>query len=298
MTLVSVVIPCYNQAQFLAEAVESVLSQDYPDKEIIVVNDGSPDNTRSVAAQFGNLIKYIEKENGGLSSARNTGIRAAKGDFVALLDCDDVCLDGRLKLQADYLIQHSDVGMVVSDALHFDGKQTSNLRSSTSGKPGNHSDFRWETAEYCMTPSTAMIRRSCFDAVGYFDERLRRAAEDWLFAVRLAVQYPMAYVDKPLILYRIHPESATANPDLVNYENRKASAYAIAWSRFPEYPAHFRAKLLYYRFATAWHSEPKHIAMRFFARALLTDPSQIPFGLHILRLGIMNAVNRRREGKI
>lgn len=296
MTLISIVIPCYRQAQFLTEAVDSVLAQNYSYKEIIVVNDGSPDDTHIVAAQFGEQIVYIEQENGGLSSARNKGIQAAKGEFVALLDCDDVCLDGRLKLQADYLMQHPDVGMVVGDAIHYDGKQTLGLRSSVSGKPGNLSDFRWETAEFCITPSTAMIRRKCFDEVVFFDERLRRAGEDWLFSVQLAVQYPLAYIDKPLILYRIHPESATANIDLINQENRKASEYAVEWSRFAEYPAHFRSKLLYYRFATAWRYEPKLVALQFLARAILTDPLQTPFGLRVIRLGIMNTLNRRRRG--
>jgi len=105
-TFVSVIIPCYNQARFLAEAIQSALDQDYPNKEVIVVNDGSPDNTREVAAAFGDRIIYIEQPNNGAAGARNAGIRASKGEYIAFLDADDVCLPGRLALQAAILDQH------------------------------------------------------------------------------------------------------------------------------------------------------------------------------------------------
>lgn len=293
-TPVSIVIPCYNQARYLAEAIESVLNQSYLDKEIIVVNDGSPDNTREVVALFGDAIVSIEQENRGLSGARNTGIRAARGEYIALLDSDDVCLPGRLATQAAYLDSHPQVGMVASDALLYDGTRLLGLKSTDSGKPACPEDFRYETVSYCPTPSTALIRRECFDDIGYFDERLRRAGEDWLFAVRLSLRYALAYVPMPLILYRIHSESATSKLDLLNAENRRAADAAITWERFPGYPAHFRAKLLFYRFATAWRVEPKPAALRYFVRAVLTDPRQLPYGYQVIRQGLRNLLRRRR----
>ena len=82
VSLVSVIIPCFNQAPFLADAIESALSQDYPSKEVIVINDNSPDNTDEVASAFGNQIVYLKQKNRGASGARNTGIRAARGWFI------------------------------------------------------------------------------------------------------------------------------------------------------------------------------------------------------------------------
>lgn len=292
---ISVIIPCYNQAHFLAEAVQSALDQDVPDLEVIVVNDGSPDNTREVAAQFGDRIRYIEQENRGLSGARNTGIRAARGEYIALLDSDDVCLPGRLRIQSAYLNEHPEVGAIFTDALLYQDGQVLGRKSRISGRPRHPEDFRWETVEYYPTPSTALIRRECFCGVGYFDERLRRAGEDWLFAVRLAADYPLAYLDEPTIYYRLHGENATAHLEWINRENRAASRAAVEWERFPEYPAHFRAKLLYYCFATAWHVEPKRQALGYFLQALTTDLRQVPYGLRVLRQGIRNTLRRWRS---
>ena len=291
-TLVSVVIPCYNQAHFLAQAVQSALDQDYLAVEVIVVNDGSPDNTREVATQFGDRIVYIEQENRGLSAARNAGIRAARGEYIALLDSDDVCLPGRLRLEAEYLDAHPTVGAVFTDALLYQESRILGLKSALSGKPRQPQDFRWETVEYCPTPSTALVRRECFDSVGYFDERLQRAGEDWLFAVRLAVEYPIAYLDQPTIYYRLHGKNATAHLERINQQNRIASRAAVEWERFPEYPPHFRAKLLYYRFATAWRSEPRSVALGYFWQAVTTDPRQLPYGLRVLGQGLRNTLRR------
>ena len=297
--LVSIIIPCYNQARFLAEAIQSALDQDYPNKEVIVVNDGSPDNTREVAAAFGDRIIYVEQENRGLSGARNTGIRIAHGDYIALLDSDDVCLPGRLTAQVNILDQRPEVGMVASDAYLYDGRHILGLKSSISGRPRRPEGFRWETVEYCATPSTALIRRECFNTIGYFDERIRGGAgsggEDWLFFVRLSLQYEMVYLNIPTILYRLHPNSGTRNPDGVNTGNRQACKAAIAWEHFPKYPPHFRAKLLYFRFATAWRVEPKTTALGYFLRALATDPTQLPYGLRVIRQGLANTLHRWRS---
>jgi glycosyltransferase involved in cell wall biosynthesis len=291
---ISVIIPCYNQAHFLAEAIQSALDQDVPDLEVVVVNDGSPDNTREVAAHFGDRIRYIEQENGGLSSARNTGIRAARGEYIAFLDSDDVYLPGALVILAGCLDNHPNVGLVCSDALLFDRKGDFGLKSQWSGRPRNPANFRWETVEYCATPSTVMVRREVFDQVGPFDEYLKNAAEDWLMWVHISRYYDMAYIDQPLVRYRIHDRNATRNLERIHQGNRYAVAQVIAAPHFSEYPAHFRAKLLYYRFATAWRTEPKRQALGYFLRALTTAPHQLPYGLRVLGQGIRNTLHRRR----
>lgn len=290
---VSIVIPCYNQGKFLREAIQSVMEQDYPDKEIIVVNDGSADNTREVALSFGNAIIYIEQANKGAASARNTGIRVSRGEYIAFLDADDICLPGRLKVEAEILDQHPEVGLVASDAYLIDeAGNILGLKSSVSGSPRNPRNFRWETVEYCATTSTVMVRKKCFDAVDYFDERLW-GGEDWLAWVRIAHDFSMVYLNKPTICYRVHALNVTKNVDFINQQNRMASHLAITWERFPTYPAFFKAKLLYYRFATAWHVEPKRRVFGYFFRALMTDPTQLLYGLRVIRQGLMNTWRRR-----
>ena len=295
--LVSVVIPCYQQGQFLGEAIQSALDSNYPTKEVVVVNDGSTDDTHEAALQFGDRIVYVEQANKGLSGARNTGIRAAQGEYIALLDSDDVCLPGRLVTQAAILQERSDVGMVVSDALLYDGRQVIGPKSAVSGQPKHPTDFRWETVEYYATPSTALIRRECFDVIGYFNESVRGGAgsggEDWLLFVQLSLRYALVYQTFPTILYRIHPHSGTRNLQGVNTGNRQACQFAVNWARFPDYPARFRAKLLFYRFATAWRVEPRAAALRYLLRAIAADPTQLPFGTRVICRGIANTLRRK-----
>lgn len=291
---VSVVIPCYNQGKFLFEAIQSALDQDYPDKEIIVINDGSTDNTREVATSFEDAIVYIEQANKGAASARNAGIRASKGEYIAFLDGDDICLPKRLIREAEILDQHPQVGLVASDAYLVNASgEILGLKSDVSAAPRHPQDFRWETVEYCATTSTVMARRECFDKAGYFDERFRKGGgEDWLEWVRIACDFSMIYLTEPLVGYRIHAFNVTQDLDFINYQNRLASHLAVTWDRFGAYPAHFRAKLLFYRFATAWRCEPKTVAFGYLLRALATDPTQLPYGLRVIRQGLSNTLRR------
>ncbi|MGC8947353.1 MAG: glycosyltransferase [Anaerolineae bacterium] len=296
---VSVIIPCYNQGRFLADAIKSVLEQDYPDKEIIVVDDGSTDETRTVAAGFGNLIKYLKQPNRGAASARNAGIRLAEGEYIAFLDADDICLPGRLSLEARVLDQRPGVGLVATDAYLIDGSgKILGLKSTISGAPKNPEDFRWETVEYCATTSTVMVRWKCFDLCGYFDEQFRGGGgEDWLAWVKIAHDFSMVYLNEPLVGYRIHGSNVTRDVKFINRQNRLACHLAVTWEHFPTYPPNFRAKLLFYRFATAWRVEPKTVALSYFLHALVTDPTQLLYGLRVIRQGLTNAF-RRRLGKI
>lgn len=280
---ISVVIPCYNQAQFLPDAIDSVLAQGRDDVEIIVVNDGSPDETGVVAQRYSDSIVYIEQENRGLSGARNSGIRAAKGDYIALLDSDDQYLPGALDKLSSYLDTHMDVGFVCGDARYYSVEGDAGLKSDGVGHPENPADFRWETVDYYATPSTTMVRRQVFDTVGLFDENLRRAAEDWLMWVSIARCYKMAYIDAPIARYRLHPESAMRNTELVDASNRYAINHIVTSTHFTEYPRHFRARLLYYRFATAWRVESKWQALTYLGQALVADPRQIGYLIFTLQ---------------
>ncbi len=292
---ISVIIPCYNQGQYLAEAIDSVLAQHRADAEIIVVNDGSPDHTADVARAYGDRIVYIEQENRGFSGARNTGIRAARGDYVAFLDSDDVYLPGTLDTLAAYLDTHPDTALVCGEAILWDGIQELGLKSRRSGRPQHPANFRWETINFTPTPSTTMVRRAIFMEIGLFDEGLKRAAEDWLLGVRVARRYPMTFLPEPLLYYRLHGANATADPAIIDTSNRYAARVIVDSPEFAEYPAFFRARLLYYRAATAWRFESKPAVLAFLARAAVTDPHQLGYGWTVINKGLRRALSRRRQ---
>jgi len=170
---VSVVIPTYNYEIYIAEAVESVLAQTYQDFELIVVDDGSTDNTHSVLEPYLDRITYLYQENQGRSLARNRGIQVAQGEYIAFLDADDWFLPHKLELQTHFLDEHPEAGMVAGGWVETD-EQGKTLRR---GEP-----WHWKPhlglAECVMgvpvTPSTVQVRRCWLDAVGLFDESL-----DW-----------------------------------------------------------------------------------------------------------------------
>ncbi len=294
--LVSVIIPCYNQARFLAESVESALSQDYPRKEVVVIDDGSSDNTREVASTFSNRIVHIEQENRGPSAARNRGIMASRGEYIAFLDSDDVYLPGALSTLASHLNVYQKTALVCANAVLFDDSGTIGLKSSVSGRPKNAANFRWETVSFCATPSSVMLRRPCLDSTGLFAENLKKGGEDWLMWIRMSLHFDMAYLDTPLVRYRLHGTNATSNRERLNVGNREAAALAVSDPAFPQYPAPFRARLLFKRFAAAWRNESTKIAVRYFLKAVAADPLQFPFGLRVVNQGMRNTLRRKLQG--
>jgi glycosyltransferase involved in cell wall biosynthesis len=299
MTRVSVVIPTLNRARLLAEAIGSVLAQDYSAKEIVVVDDGSTDDTAAVVARLAQStpvpITFVQLEHQWIVRARNAGIRAARGGYIAFLDSDDRLLPGSLTARAAYLDQHANVGLVCSDAEVINAAgEVVGLKSVLTGKPRYRNNFRWETVEYYATTSTVMARRECLEAVGLFDERITRSAEDWHLWVRLAGRYDLAYLDQPLAAYRVHAGNDSRAHDEINRANRLAAALVVEAPEFASYPPSFRAKLLFYRFATAWRVEPKPVALRYFARAVAADPRQWRYGARVIRQGLRHLWQRWR----
>jgi glycosyltransferase involved in cell wall biosynthesis len=288
---VSIIIPCYNQGQFLAEAIQSAIDQDYQQKEIIVVNDGSTDNTKEVAAKFLQAIKYVEQENQGVSSARNAAIRCSNGDYIAFLDSDDVLLPGSIRKRVGHLESHPEISLICSDSIFFNESGPLGLRSELLGKPKNPENFRWETVDYNATISSAMVHQSCLDKVGFFEESIR-ISEDWLMFVKLSLHFNMAYMNEPLIKYRLHKDNLSKAIGLNNVGHRIAISQLINAPYFDDYPAHFRAQLLFLRFASAWRFEPKQVAYNSFLRAVKTDPTQMSFGLKVIFRGIKNIFRR------
>jgi len=212
MPRVSVIIPTHNRARFLAESIQSVLAQTFDNLETIVVDDGSTDNTREVVGNFlGPRVKYVYQENQGASAARNAGILIATGDFIALLDSDDVWLGDKLALQVDLLDSHPKAGLVYSDAYLFDDQSGAILGRFLEGK-GVFSGkvLRQLLSTQFIKTSTVVIRRNVFDVTGYFDESMMRVHDRdmWL---RIAYHFDIQGISIPLARIRVHSSGISQN---------------------------------------------------------------------------------------
>jgi glycosyltransferase involved in cell wall biosynthesis len=202
-SLVSVVIPCYNQGRFLSEAIETVLQQTYRNFEILVVDDGSTDDTAAVAQSY--PVRYIYQKNGGLPAARNTGIRASRGEFVVLLDSDDRLFPHAIESGVQMLLAHSHC-MMASGDFSFVSADGSWIRPS--GKPlvtENHYQSLLRSNFIEMT-ATCLFRREVFDRVGLFDPSLR-ASEDYEFYLRVARDSEIVCHSATIAEYRSHGNS-------------------------------------------------------------------------------------------
>lgn len=210
MAKVSVVIPTYNSAKYIVSTVESVLNQTYPDFEVIVVDDGSTDETQQLLQPYRDRISYIFQENKKYSGARNTGLRAATGEYIAFLDSDDLWLPTKLEEQVAVFSGHPDVVLVHCAAAYIDpqgqpvkykGKQQKGTEES-SIIIANQSRALF-TFDTIITTSTVMFRRSLLNEVGLFDDT-HIHGEDWELWVRLGAKGPFAYISKPLAEYRVY----------------------------------------------------------------------------------------------
>jgi len=223
MKTVSIVIPAYNASQWIAETLESVLAQSFSDFEVIVVDDGSTDNTANVVSRF-KRVQYIHKPNGGEGSARNVGIQAAQGEYIAFVDSDDLWFPDKLRLQLEFLKQ-TRMGWVYCDGYVFDGSSGKDLHKFSDVTQLHSGDILRPLFFRDFIPSpTPVIHRSVLEDVGYFNEsRLIQMREDWELWLRIAARHPIGFVNRPLVRYRKHAGSNTAgeNP-LIAFESLKA----------------------------------------------------------------------------
>ena len=204
---VSVVIPTFNRCSLVQQAIDSALAQTYPDIEIIVVDDGSTDETpRIIPAKYGDQIRYIWQENAGLSAARNHGLRLAQGEYVAFLDSDDLWLPEKLRRQVAEMEKHPEAGAVLTQARYIDiNGKVLNGRYVIGGKI-SPDDLTWQKQIFRALPcggSTALIRRDAFLKMGGFREDIHYGedGEAWL---RFATQYSVLWQAEPLALIRTH----------------------------------------------------------------------------------------------
>jgi len=196
---VSVIIPTYNRGWIIKEAIDSVLAQDYAEFELIVVDDGSTDNTSEILDSYRNVIKVLFQKNKGVSAARNRGIAEASGKFIAFLDSDDLWLPQKLSAQIEFFNQTPNALICqteevwIRNGLRVNPKKRHKKLSGMIFKP---------SLELCLvSPSAVMIQRSLFDRVGEFDETLP-ACEDYDLWLRISCRFPVHLIDRPLIIKR------------------------------------------------------------------------------------------------
>jgi len=215
--MVSIIIPTFNRAHFLNKAIGSVLSQTCSAIELIVVDDGSEDDTGNVVSGYKGLVKYIKQKNRGVSAARNLGIKNSSGGFIAFLDSDDWWDRDKLAVQLakmrqspDYIISHT------QEVWHKNGRLLNQKK-----KHKKHHGYIFDKclAMCCVSMSTAMVRRGLFDSVGLFDESLP-CCEDYDFWLRVSARHEFLLIDRPLTL------KDGGRPDQVS------SIYATGMDRF------------------------------------------------------------------
>ncbi len=201
--MISVIIPTYNRAGFLKEAILSVLDQDYfvthPDFELWVVDDGSQDFTRDLVKDFGNKVLYLYQSNRGVSSARNKGLEVSSGEFVAFLDSDDLWKPQKISRQMDFMCAHPEAVCCCTEEIWIRRGKFVNPKN----KHRKYSGWVFDKfLPLCLLSlSSALFRRRIFAEIGSFDEELP-ACEDYDLGLRLAHSYPVDFIPEPLIVKR------------------------------------------------------------------------------------------------
>jgi glycosyltransferase involved in cell wall biosynthesis len=204
---VSVLIPTFNRAHFLAECLDSVLGQTIPPSQVIVINDGSTDNTREVIAPYMDRIEYIEKENGGKSTALNFAMPRVRGDYVWIMDDDDVALPDAIETHLAVLDNEPDIGFTyTSGYIGRTGPRGGGIQvlrpSPLPGVPEGEFFIRY--MQGCLVHHDAMVvRRACYAVLGGFDPELVRG-QDYEMTLRLARRFRGLRIDKPTIIVRLH----------------------------------------------------------------------------------------------
>lgn len=220
---VSIVIPTYNRVDFLPKAVQSVLNQTYRDWEMIIVDDGSIDNTEEVANGYKeSRIRYIaHKYNLGISASRNTGIKNSRGEYIAFLDSDDEWFPEKISRQMNiFQKEDSKCGVVCTGGYKIKGNQIMSIMSIKSIPINLDSFYERFLFENFIWISSVLVKKECFEKVGLFDENLK-SCEDWDMWIRIAKYYQFIFLETPLIKYVIHPGQKSENLlDKINARKR------------------------------------------------------------------------------
>jgi glycosyltransferase involved in cell wall biosynthesis len=212
---ISIVIPTYNRAHVLGRAIESVFAQTVSDFEILVADDGSTDATAALLESFPERVLHLRQSNRGPAAARNLGMAAARGEYIAFLDSDDAYFPRNLEAHLEVFDRNPGAGLVYagSEIVDAGGAFVKELRP----RPGNRGRVLPQLLFFnFIMPSSVVMRRACYEYAGPMNEELH-FAEDWLYWLRIAGRFSFDYVDAPLVRFQRTPGSASRRPlpDLV-----------------------------------------------------------------------------------
>jgi glycosyltransferase involved in cell wall biosynthesis len=242
--LISVIVPCYNQAHFLTEAIESILSQAYPHYEIVVIDDGSTDNTAEVAGRYPG-VRCLRQENRGLAAARNTGLRKSNGDYLVFLDADDRLLPHALEVGLACLRAHPQCAFVAGRCIRI-GSDSQPLPTTEDAGLDGDAYSRLLSGCPILVPAV-MYRRASFQVFPGFDTSMS-AAEDYHLYYRIARELPIHFHDIVVAEVRQHHANMTSNTALMLRSN--LTALQTQWQYVkanPEYKEAYRAGLRFWR---------------------------------------------------
>lgn len=219
---VSVVVATFNRGDYLGATLDSIFAQKFRDFEVIVVDDGSTDDTRRVVDAYGSRVRYLYQDNGGPSAARNLGVRHATAAWISIQDSDDLCLPNHLDVLYGYVAEHPQVGMVFANGKYLSGsvhnRETIIPESKSrrlSGRPVHLQDIFDKSI---VRLQAGLIAKKCYDQIGGHNEGLW-ICMDLDLAFRLWAHYPMAYLDKAVFLYRKHAGNISSDQERRLSEN-------------------------------------------------------------------------------
>lgn len=226
---VSVIIPVYNGERFLSEAIESVINQTYPNWEIIAINDGSTDRSMEILKHYksklSSLIHVINQENLGPSVARNSGIKKAKGEYIAFLDYDDLWLSEKLEKQVKFLESNNEISLIYCDCYIIDNN--SNIEKDTYSEKTKFIKgkiFKKLLSNNFIPTSTVLLRKKVLDDVGLFNLEYK-ISQDYDLWLRISDKYLIDFLKQPLAKYRFHSESISKDVKLMTNEDFQILKY-------------------------------------------------------------------------
>jgi glycosyltransferase involved in cell wall biosynthesis len=274
-------MPSFNYARYLPLAISSVLSQSYSDLELIITDDCSTDNSREILEHWRRLddrvVPVLHDVNHGLARARNSGLAVSKGEFVALIDADDVWLPHKLKTQMECFRVQPELGLVHSDSAIIDGDgnltgQRFNSLLHRKGQITSGHLFEVLCERNFLCVPTVILRREAMQYAGGFEENLR-SLEDWVCWTKVSRKYPFHYVDDALVQYRIHGAGLSSNPR--GMAQNRVKAFQFLLQTFSDIPSRLRSKMLYSLGVSYLETGESREAARTFFDSLRANPLQL-----------------------
>ncbi len=296
--LISVVIATYNRAALLGETLESVLRQSFKDFEIVVVDDGSTDDTPKLAQSYGHAIRYFRQENRGAAAARNLGFRLARAPWIAVQDSDDLSTPDHLQTLYDYVKRHPDCGMVFANGGYLEGPEHNRQTIIPAAKSRKLAARRVRLRDLfeksIVRLQAALISKTAFEAVGGMNESFVICHDLDLF-LRLTLNFPVGYVDRVVFRYRKHQGNISRHEEIRLLENIRvieALMRDFPQARVALGPKRVARRLAYryYRLAKGrWKRKQLPGARQAIGRAVLFCPFSAKYRYYDLRWRLSGA---------